>query len=85
MTTTAETSLERSLRKRFDRIEEFKANGIEADAGQYLGNITLSATEAEKALKLIRKLRKAMIAYGEQSQELAAKLVDMENWKWRQP
>jgi len=55
-----EDTVSRAQRKRQQRITEFAAFGIQVAKGGdgVLGSICLHATEAEKVLRMLRRLRK---------------------------
>lgn len=54
--------VERCERKQAERIAELASLGIKAEKGKWLGAINLSAGEAEKVLKLLRKESKRRAA-----------------------
>jgi hypothetical protein len=52
-------SVERAKQIQQERIAAFKTYGVKAQVGYaVLGHITFSATEAEKLLRLLRRLEK---------------------------
>lgn len=44
--------------KRQERIAEFAENGVKVEAGPFVGWVKLSATDAEKLLKMLRRLKR---------------------------
>ena len=54
-----ESYIDRADRKQAKRIEAFASLGIKATRGQFLGWVSLSATEADKLLRLLIRAEKA--------------------------